>query len=473
MSIRVSALYLLVAFLSIYAYRDWFKSLCGLILLMAVIQHPDMPRNIMGIQGLNPWNILFANVLLGWLISRGREGLVWDMPRSINVLLVLYLVVLLVAFCRMFIDRTHIEYRTSEYLIGEYLVNTIKWVVPGLLLFDGCRSRRRLVMALTSVLAVYFLFALLVIRWMPPSAALSVDSLEHRSYKIIQNEIGYSRVNMSRMLAGGSWAMLAMLPLTRRRWQKVAAIALFLVLAYAQALTGGRMGYVTWGMIGLILCALRWRKSLPLVLLVPILVAFALPGVRERMLTGFGQTTVSGETAIDDYELTAGRTLIWPHVIDKIGESPIFGYGRLAMARTGLTEYLRHHYGKYDAFPHPHNAYLEMLLDNGLIGFVIVMPFYAVVVIHAMRLFTDRGNSILAAVGGVALALLLALLVASMGSQTFYPREAEVGMWAAIGLAIRTWVSRIPQAIRVQSIDTVCRVGTTSPKTYSHALRPS
>ena len=48
---RVYALYLLVACLSLYAYRDWFKSLCGLILLMAVIEHSDMPKSIMGIQG--------------------------------------------------------------------------------------------------------------------------------------------------------------------------------------------------------------------------------------------------------------------------------------------------------------------------------------------------------------------------------------------------------------------------------------
>jgi len=29
-----------------------------------------------------------------------------------------------------------------------------------------------------------------------------------------------------------------------------------------------------------------------------------------------------------------------------------------------------------------------------------------------------------------------------MGSQTFYPREGSVGMWAAIGLLLRVWVER-------------------------------
>ena len=91
MSIRITILTLLVVGLGVYAWRDWFKALCGLILLMAVIEHPDMPKNIMGIQGLNPWNILMADVLLAWAVTRKREGLVWDMPRHVTFLLLLYL----------------------------------------------------------------------------------------------------------------------------------------------------------------------------------------------------------------------------------------------------------------------------------------------------------------------------------------------------------------------------------------------
>jgi len=199
---------------------------------------------------------------------------------------------------------------------------------------------------------------------------------------------------------------------------------------------------VTWGMVGLILSLLRWRSYLLLAPLVPILIVLVLPGVAERMLEGFGVTDVAGQEYIDDYQVTAGRTLIWPHVIDKILEAPVCGHGREAMVRTGLRDFLGQEYGRSEAFPHPHNAYLELLLDNGLLGFVIIMPFYAVVVIHAVRLFVDRRNSIFPAVGGVALALVLALLVASMGSQTFYPREAEVGVWAAIGLMMRTRLRR-------------------------------
>ena len=92
---RIYVLWAFVAALSVYAWRDWFKSLCGLILLTAVIDHPDMPKTVMGIPGLNPWNILIVFVVFSWAVSRRREGLVWDMPRPVTVLLALYLGVVL------------------------------------------------------------------------------------------------------------------------------------------------------------------------------------------------------------------------------------------------------------------------------------------------------------------------------------------------------------------------------------------
>ena len=46
----------------------------------------------------------------------------------------------------------------------------------------------------------------------------------------------------------------------------------------------------------------------------------------------------------------------------------------------------------------------------------------------------------------MALALVLSLLVAGLGSQTFYPREGSVGMWCAIGLLLRVDRERVARA---------------------------
>jgi O-antigen ligase len=439
MSIRVTLLSLIVVGLVIYAWRDWFYALCGAILMMALVEHPDMPKNILGIQGFNPWNALMLSILMAWLVQRRGEGIVWDMPRYLSGMLLLYLLVIIVGWIRMMLDRSYLKYDTGE-LISEHLINTIKWVLPGLLLFDGARTRRRIVVAMVSILGVYLLLGAQVIRWMPVDSALSGDSLTARSHKIILNEIGYHAVNMSMMLSGASWAALATLPLVSSRRGKVLIVLVFLAIAYGQALTGGRMGYVTWGIVGLSLSLIRWRRYLLLVPLVPIILSIAVPGVMERMLQGFDQTNAAGEARVNAYEVTSGRNLIWPYVVDKIQERPTWGFGRQAMVRVGLVDFLWAHYR--ESFPHPHNAYLEMLLDNGIVGFFLVIPFYLVMLFLAVRLFLDRQSPLASAVGGMTLALVLALLVASMGSQTFYPREGAVGMWAAIGLMLRVSLER-------------------------------
>jgi O-antigen ligase len=437
---RVYALYLVIAAISLYAYRDWFKSTCGLILVMAFVQHPDFPNSIGGIQGLNPWNVGLANVVIAWIIGRRREGLVWDMPAYFRNLLLIYLAVVLVGWLRCVADASFVSANLIGDLISERLVNTIKWVIPGLLLFDGCRSAPRLRLALASVLGLYLLLGLQVIRWMPAGTSLTGASLNQRALKTILNEIGYHPVNMSMMLAGACWATLATLPLLYKHWQKAGVVLAALAIAYAQALTGGRMGYVTWGVVGLTMSVLRWRRYLLLAPLMALGISLAVPGAVERMLLGFGERTATDEVVTDDYEVTSGRTLIWPYVLEKIGQSPLIGYGRAGMDRTGLVARLWRELG--ESFPHPHNAYLEWLLDNGVLGFLLVMPFYVTLLWVSARLFCSASAPAYVAVGGACFALVLALLVAALGSQTFYPREGSVGMWAAIGLMLRLAVQQ-------------------------------
>lgn len=443
---RVYALYVVIAFLSLYAYRNWFRSLCGLIVLVSVIAHPDMPHNMMNIQGLNPWNILFANVVLGWFLSRRREGLKWDMPRAVNRLLIAYALVILVATIRLLFDRTNLEGFSTANLVGEALINTFKWPLVGLLVFDGCRSRERRILAVVAVLAVYFLLAVQVVKWMPISEALSGAALGTRSLKVIERGIGYSRVNMSMILAGASWAILAAIPLVKATRYKVLVAAAALTTVFAQALTGGRMGYVTWGAVGMIMCVVKWRKLLPFAPLVPIIIVLLVPGVAERMLEGHGAVDAAGQTYVDDYSATAGRTMIWPHVIDKIAESPVVGYGREAMRRSGLASFLM--VGFNEGFSHPHNMYLECLLDSGILGLICILPFYGYVLLTACRLFVDRRDPWRAATGGIVVALVLALLVAGAGSQTFYPREGALGMWVAIGIMLRVFCDTNPKRNR-------------------------
>ena len=153
-----------VVFLATYAWRDWFKSLCGLILLMAVVEHPDFPKSLMGIQGLNPWNILLFIIVLAWAAARSREGLVWDMPQYVSRLLFFYILIIAIAFVRLATDMGPLEvlatYSNTDppSLLNEFsegIINCLKWIVPGLLLFDGCRDEKRFRLGTYCVVAIY------------------------------------------------------------------------------------------------------------------------------------------------------------------------------------------------------------------------------------------------------------------------------------------------------------------------------
>jgi len=247
--------------------------------------------------------------------------------------------------------------------------------------------------------------------------------------------------------------MLAALPLARKKKHTLAILAAAGVIAFGQALTGGRAGYAAWGATGVMLCLLKWRKYLLLGPVLAILLPILLPGTVDRMLYGFGKTDAAGQEMVDDYEVTSGRTLIWPHVIEKISESPIVGHGRLAMNRTGLTQFLGETYGESEAFPHPHNMYLQTLLDNGILGSIPILLFWGMLLFYSARLFRSP-NGLYAAVGGLTLALMLAQLFAGIGSQYFYPTESTLTVWAAMFLALRVHVEerRAQQALQAQPI---------------------
>ncbi len=278
-------------------------------------------------------------------------------------------------------------------MISEELINTIKWVLPGIILFDSCRTRKQVVQALVCLLVMYLLLSAQVVKRMPWESARGGNDagIQHTRLKVCQ-DIGYSSCDMSTILAGASWGMLAALPLVRKKKYSLMILAAAGVIAFGQALTGGRAGYVAWGATGLVLCLLKWRKQLLLAPVLLILLPILLPGAAERMMYGFGKTDASGQETVDDYEMTSGRTLIWPYVIEKIGESPAIGYGRLAMNRTGLSDMLMSDMG--EAFPHPHNMYFETLLDNGIVGSIPILLFWGMMVLYSARLCSKQKSPV-------------------------------------------------------------------------------
>jgi O-antigen ligase len=178
-----------------------------------------------------------------------------------------------------------------------------------------------------------------------------------------------------------------------------------------------------------------------------------IPGVSDRVNQGFSDDNRNyTERLIESpyfegtekdyalYSITSGRSFAWPFVLDKIYQGPLIGYGCDSMVRTGLARELMLNYS--ESFRHPHNAYLQFLMDNGLLGSIPVMIFYVIILSYSTRLLRDTRYSLFVVTGGVTVSIITATMIGSLSSHSFYPEESSVGIWCVIGLMFRILVER-------------------------------
>lgn len=460
---RIYLLWMVILFFTFYSWKDWWKTLCFLVLLMALIERPDMPKTVFGIPGMNPWNLLMMFTLMAYWASRKREsGSSVEVEGRIVFLIGWYIAVILISFARGIVDLGGIiEYATilqrqvnskAGFFIDD-VVNVIKYTLPGILFFYGCNSLDRFKWGLLSVLLMNLLLALLVIKAIPLGYLTDGHSLQKAAIRIIDRDIGYYRSDLAVLLGGGAWAIYAYRSLFKGAFLGISTNIAAVLTTFAIALTGGRIGVGSWAVAALTLAYLRWRRFLLIAPMLALVVIATVPAVQERVLQGFDgddeiverqdpltqDITQSTEGSVDMSSVTSGRTIIWPLVIEKIAESPLIGYGRHAMQRTGVSmETLE----LGNPFPHPHNAYLQLLLDNGWLLSLPIFFFYFLLVKYSISLFRDDSSKVYVAAGGAGIAFILAQLVGAMAGQSFYPMASHVSMWCVIGLVLRLYYER-------------------------------
>jgi len=455
--LRYTLLWLYVAFAAGTSFRNWFLSLCLTYPLIAVIERPDMPREMFGIAGLNPYNIIMLFLLAGWLIQKKSENLRWNMPTNINRLFILYLIIITISFIRMTADlhsfRVYPMYNlqgsTVASLFKSDFLNSLKYLIPGLLLLHGINSRERTRQAAWAVLLFGLLLSLQVIMKMMP-ALLGADDLATRALRVLDRDIGYHRVNIAAITAGFSWAFFSLISTSKSKLEKLYANFGFAICTLAMALSGGRAGMLAWLGCGLFLALIRWRKLLIIGPLVGILALAAIPGLQDRLEEGFTEDShehsvekrgldVVDSEGHDLYAVTSGRVIAWPLVIEQIKKSPLIGYGKRAMVRLGITHQVAETIGTRTlAFGHPHNAYLELLLDHGIIGGVPILLLFITITLKALPYIKNAKDKDVSLGAGMAVAFLVTQAIAGFGSQSFYPEIGTVAMWSAIGIFMAT-----------------------------------
>jgi O-antigen ligase len=209
---------------------------------------------------------------------------------------------------------------------------------------------------------------------------------------------------------------------------KLACLVSMALSTAALVLTFSRGGFVCFILANALF--MLWRMNAQTMLFAVILAACALfavpPEVYQRATLGFGE----GLNAI-----TAGRYEgLWVPLFPELARSPVWGNGLGSILWSDAMRFA-------GADPtvimttHPHNAYLEALLDMGVAGLALIMAYY----LHAYRGLRRLGNdgSIDPALRGFfqgAAAGLAAFLVAAFSDGSLAPKSEQVFLWLAIGM---------------------------------------
>jgi O-antigen ligase len=186
----------------------------------------------------------------------------------------------------------------------------------------------------------------------------------------------------------------------------------------------------------------RLKTAFIVITLLAVAAAFAPQAVWERLGRGLDERPKPGQYTQTE-ELTAGRVYTWEHLIVEVPRSPLWGRGQLSSMWSGHAKN-----GLYAA-THPHNLYLEILMDMGVIGAITMFIFYRFVWRSFRRLAVDpRLPGTLRGFFYGAWTGMLSMLVYGFSNGHYYPAPEQVFFWVAVGLAFgyTKWLAGQPAA---------------------------
>jgi O-antigen ligase len=212
---------------------------------------------------------------------------------------------------------------------------------------------------------------------------------------------------------------------------RLALLASMGLLVIALVLTFSRGAFLGFILVNVLF--LLWRRNAKTLILFGLLAACVLlllpDAVYDRVTTGFGHGFGSGSVAI-----SAGRIeYIWLPLLPELPRSPIYGHG---LGSILWSEPMRRGAG-LTILPvgHPHNAYLQALLDMGIAGLILLCAYF----VHVWKGFralsvdpalspTLRGFYLGAAAG------LASLLISYVTDSSLRPGPEQSFLWLAIGM---------------------------------------
>ncbi|HET7198948.1 MAG TPA: O-antigen ligase family protein [Burkholderiales bacterium] len=401
-----------------------------LILMMPIERSVYFPHSLFGIIGVNPLNALML-ATLGSFLLRGRN-LRGFLPRPL-----LWLVLVPVLFAGVLglrhVDHIHPDFYEAMLInftdafgyFRDVAVKPLLLVLGALLIGAAVRQSQKPERFLVPVILSVWLMSLYSILYVAASG-VSLATLASTHSREFFSVLGLHANDLGRLYAVAYALLLFTWGETRDLRLKGVLVVTMGVLTLALLFTFSRGAFVGFVIVNALF--LLWKmnaRTLGLALLLLPLALWLMPGaVIGRMSLGFGDGG-------DVNEVTAGRVdEIWLPLMPDLLHTPPWGNGldSVMWSRAIWT-------GTMLLVTHPHNAYLQALLDMGVIGLVLLLAYYW----HVFRNLKDLGSNAylsptLRGFFQGAVAGLACFLATGFAGSSLRPTAEFAFLWIAIGM---------------------------------------
>ena len=441
----VGATLLCISFIAcLLCLRDFRVGVMLLVVIMPISSSTLFPHAMFGITGLNPLNLLIV-MTLGVFLMRaiGNEALEGFVPRP---LLWLYIAPIVIAAIigmdhvreipRIFKATESLYFDTPVGYLRDMLFKPLGLVVYAVLVGAAVAWSQRPERFVIPMLISVFVMAAIAVTFVLGSG-VSLSQLAGTYSRHFLSTLGLHANDLGRLYATAFALLLFVWDRTERWGLKALLVIAMVTVTIALLLTFSRGAFFGFAIVCVLYFALRRSaKTLALaVVLIPPALMFAPGALWSRLQMGVGEGM---------NEITAGRLdEIWIPILPEVLSSPPWGHG--------LGSILWSRAMRFDEMfmvSHPHNAYLQLYLDLGIIGTVLVIAFWLHALASFWRLTSDgrlrpemQGFFEGAAVG------LVSFMVTGIAGSSLLPTPEQSYLWLALGVmyGIRRHLAHVPR----------------------------
>lgn len=434
---EIALLVIFVLGLMVFALSDFRYGIVMAIFLLPLSATHMFPRQLLGIIGFNPLNVaLIFSALTLFLVARFQPGKI-ILPKCPTYLWIYVGLLSLATFHgamhlssipAIFKILKVINFDSVGGYVRDVLIKPIFYLITAYMVAVAVRNSPRPGRYLIPLFISALVMPLVVIVYIAMSGASLSFLASSRARDFLSatgmhaNELGLM-FNMEFALA------LFCFFCVQNKLVKWLLGILILIIVAAIGLTFSRGAFL--GFFVVIGYFLFTQKKFGIiaagVILLPLLIFLVPQALIERATTGVNNNDVGAISAgrVDD---------IWLPLIPSVLSNPLIGQGLSSI----LWSEAAHSNPVFASgkIGHPHNAYLGVLLDFGVLGAIVIFLFFR----HVWRVFKRISESppdpIFSGFFQGAIACILLMMVQGVTDDRFTPTAAQTFLWLAYGMGI-------------------------------------